>query len=62
LGEGVEEKGEVARGFLKCPFCSCFFCSRADLETHIDTFGDDKEQHEEAYRRTHGRAEYGSAE
>jgi len=56
------EAKEANANFYRCPFCSCFFCSRADLDKHMTAFGRSKEQHEAAYRRTHGRAEYSSAE
>jgi len=61
-GKVVEEKRVVDLRFYKCPFCSWIFCSRADLDKHMATFWNAEEQHAEAYRRTHGRAEYGSAE
>lgn len=25
--------------FFKCPFCSCLFCSQADLDLHLKAFG-----------------------
>jgi hypothetical protein len=58
----VEETGEVKQGFCKCPFCSCVFIARADLNRHVAAFGDSREQHEEAFRGVHGRAEYWSGE
>ena len=45
--------------YLKCPNCPCIFFSQADLEKHIATFGSSKEQHEQFYKRTHGRLEHG---
>lgn len=41
---------------------SCVFISRADLDRHVAAFGNSREQHVEAFRRVHGRMEYGSAE
>ena len=34
----------------------------ADLHKHMSCFGDAKQAHEEAYRRTHGRIEHGYGE
>jgi uncharacterized C2H2 Zn-finger protein len=59
---GVEEAGETEQNLCRCPYCSCVFFSRADLDRHLAAFGNSKEQHEEAHRRTHGSVEYGSAE
>jgi hypothetical protein len=56
------EAKEANVDFYRCPFCTCCFLSIQDLERHMAAFGNIKEQHEEACRRTHGRAEYGSAE
>jgi hypothetical protein len=53
---------EANANFYRCPFCSCVFFSKADLNSHMAAFGRSREQHEEAYRRTHGRAEYGREE
>ncbi|HEX9862028.1 MAG TPA: hypothetical protein VGB11_01950 [Candidatus Bathyarchaeia archaeon] len=58
----MEEHREFDESFCKCPFCSCVFVAKADLEKHLAAFGNVKEQHVEAYRRTHGRIEHGSAE
>jgi hypothetical protein len=41
---------------------SCIFISQIDLDRHVAAFGDSKEAHKEAFRRVHGRADYGSAE
>ncbi len=43
----------------KCPHCACIFLTQADLQKHIATFGAAKEQHEYAYKKTHGRLEHG---
>jgi uncharacterized C2H2 Zn-finger protein len=56
--EIVEEAAESKYGFCKCPFCSCVFIARADLDRHVAAFGKFREQHEETFRRIHGRAEY----
>jgi hypothetical protein len=45
--------------FCRCPFCACCFVSIQDLETHMATFGSNKEAHSENFRRTHGKVEYG---
>ncbi len=46
----------------KCPYCACIFLTQADLEKHITFFGTSKEQHEFAYKKTHGRMEHGYGE
>ena len=61
-GAAVEEHGEFEESFYKCPFCPCTFSTKADLEKHMATFGNEREQHLDAYRRTHGRVEHGSPE
>ena len=43
----------------KCPHCACIFLTKADLQKHLNTFGNGKEEHEFAYRTTHGRIEHG---
>ncbi|MCW4030671.1 MAG: hypothetical protein NWE92_13630 [Candidatus Bathyarchaeota archaeon] len=43
----------------KCPHCACIFSTRADLQSHIDAFGNSKGQHEYQYNSTHGRLEHG---
>jgi uncharacterized C2H2 Zn-finger protein len=55
-----EEKREER--FSRCPFCSCVFITKADLEKHIKAFGTHKERHLDEFRRCHGRAEYTSEE
>ncbi|MGD6853367.1 MAG: hypothetical protein ACQCN6_15010 [Candidatus Bathyarchaeia archaeon] len=45
--------------YYKCPHCSCIFFSQADLQKHIAAFGTNREQHELAYKKTHGRLEHG---
>ena len=55
----MEKTGEVKQDFCRCPFCSCVFIARADLDKHVAAFGNSREQHAETYRRVHGRAEYG---
>ena len=46
----------------KCPHCACIFLTQADLQRHMDRFGDGKEEHEFSYRKTHGRIEHGYGE
>ncbi len=46
----------------KCPFCSCIFLTRADLQKHIDCFGNGKDEHLFFYKKTHGRLEHGYGE
>jgi hypothetical protein len=47
---------------IKCPHCACIFLTSKDLQTHLGRFGENKAQHEEFYRRTHGRLEHGYGE
>ena len=61
-GVAVEEHRESEANLCKCPFCSCVFCTKADLERHLAAFGNRLEEHAEAYRRIHGRMEHGSTE
>jgi hypothetical protein len=35
------------------------FLTKADLQKHLSCFGGAKEEHADAYRRTHGRVEHG---
>ena len=46
----------------KCPHCACIFLTKADLQKHINCFGNVKEEHESNYRKTHGRLEHGYGE
>ena len=46
----------------KCPHCTCIFLTAADLQKHMNCFGDDKKEHEFSYRKTHGRMEHGYSE
>jgi uncharacterized C2H2 Zn-finger protein len=43
----------------KCPHCACIFLTEIDLKKHTNFFGDNKEQHEYMYKKTHGRLEHG---
>jgi uncharacterized C2H2 Zn-finger protein len=58
----VEEHEKTEENFWKCPYCSCVFCTKTDLDRHLAAFGNGEEEHVEAYRRIHGRMEHGSAE
>lgn len=44
----------------KCPHCACCFCSEADLQRHIDAYGDSKAEHIGEFKKVHGRLEHGS--
>jgi uncharacterized C2H2 Zn-finger protein len=57
-----EEYKEAEADFIRCPFCSCIFFTKTDLDKHLAAFGHGAEQHGEAHRRIHGRREYESAE
>ena len=46
--------------YLKCPFCPCIFLTEADLQKHLNCMGNQREEHLDCYRRTHGRIEHGS--
>ncbi len=46
----------------KCPHCACIFLTTADLQKHMDRFGDRKDEHDSFYRKTHGRLEHGYGE
>jgi len=43
----------------KCPHCPCIFLTGADLQKHLNCFGEGKTDHEFSYRKTHGRLEHG---
>ena len=34
----------------KCPHCACIFLNKADLQKHLNRFGDAKGEHEFIYR------------
>lgn len=38
--------------FYRCPFCACCFIFIQNLETHMATFGSNKEAYSENFRRT----------
>jgi len=46
----------------KCPHCACIFLTKADLQKHMEHFGEGKGEHEFSYRKTHGRLEHGFGE
>ena len=56
-----ENRNEINSDFCQCPFCPCCFFAKADLEKHLATFGNSKEEHFENHRRIHARIEHGSA-
>jgi uncharacterized C2H2 Zn-finger protein len=56
----AEEKNN--NHFYKCPHCTCVFLTAADLQKHINRFGESKEQHEFSYRKTHERLEHAYGE
>ena len=48
--------------YYKCPYCTCIFLTKADLQKHVNCFGDQKSEHEFSYHKTHGRVEHGYSE
>jgi hypothetical protein len=56
----AEEKNN--NHYYKCSHCPCIFLTPADLQKHINCFGNGKEEHEFFYRKTHGRIEHGYGE
>lgn len=58
----MEEHGEAEADLCKCPFRSCVFFTKTDLERHLAAFGSSEEEHTDAIRRIHGRMEHGSPE
>lgn len=46
----------------KCPHCACIFVTKADMQKHMNCFGDGKGEHEFSYRKAHGRLEHGYGE
>ncbi len=57
----MEDQKQEER-FCRCPFGSCVFITKADLEKHMKAFGTYKERHLDEFRRCHGRAEFTSEE
>lgn len=45
---------------IKCPFCPCIFLTKADLEKHLGCMSNEREEHIELFRKTHGRIEHGT--
>jgi uncharacterized C2H2 Zn-finger protein len=43
----------------RCPHCACIFFSQADLDSHMEAFGEQKGAHDYQYKKTHGRLEHG---
>jgi uncharacterized C2H2 Zn-finger protein len=56
----MEEK--PGERFFRCPFCSCVFLTKDDLEKHMKAFGSEKERHIDEFHRCHSRAEFTSEE
>jgi hypothetical protein len=56
----AEEKN--SNQHFKCPHCACIFLTQADLQKHMTVFTEGKAEHEDRYRRTHGRLEHGFGE
>ena len=54
LGDKMTEKT-----LYKCPHCACIFLTDTDLQKHIAAFGTTKDQHEQKYKKTHDRLEFG---
>jgi hypothetical protein len=44
---------------FNCPFCSCVFCSKLDLERHIEVFGRNKAKHVRKMRKVSFEVENG---
>jgi len=40
-------------GFFSCPFCSCEFCSEADLASHLACFSKKVDIHRRLMRHAH---------
>jgi Zn-finger nucleic acid-binding protein len=45
--------------YYQCPHCPCIFLTKADLQKHLSCMGENKEEHADCHRRTHGRIEHG---
>jgi len=56
----AEEKNQNQQ--YKCPHCACIFLTKADLQKHMERFGESKAEHEYGYRQIHGRLEHGFGE
>ena len=41
------------RDLKKCPFCTCYFCSNADLESHLKAFSHKNPSHRRKFNRKH---------
>ena len=39
--------------FFECPYCACVFVSQVDLESHLETFGFNKYEHNRKLDETH---------
>jgi uncharacterized C2H2 Zn-finger protein len=46
--------------YLKCPYCPCIFFTQADLDTHLEHFGNNAAQHIKDYKEVNTKIEYGS--
>ncbi|MDR2707559.1 MAG: hypothetical protein LBB87_02270 [Nitrososphaerota archaeon] len=44
---------------LKCPYCACIFFTQADLDAHLNRFGNDPVQHAKDYKETNAKIEFG---
>jgi len=53
--ERIQSREEEAspEGWVKCPFCPCWFVCEEDFEIHMKAFGRDKENHFVKYLRKH---------
>ena len=45
--------GTVDDEFFKCPFCTCRFASKLDLDDHLRAWGTDKVEHLRQLDRAH---------
>lgn len=59
MEEKRREEGNM-NTLCRCPHCACCFCTEADLEKHVKTYGNSKGEHSAEFQRTHGRLEHGS--
>lgn len=39
------DKKITKNNFLECPYCTCYFVSQFDLQSHLDAFGTNTYEH-----------------
>jgi hypothetical protein len=59
MSDTKEKATGTSNSFHRCPFCSCCFLTKHDLERHVAFFGTSKDEHSERYRKVHIRTEHG---